>query len=280
MLNFRPGLAAAIVLCACITLSACVSQQQRVATAVIEAGRRSEALPLPHLIDETLTIEAAYGVQKRIVLSKLEGAQPGGFKAGLTSPQSRARFRANAPVAGVLAREGLLPRDATLRLSDLRGLNIETEVAMRISKPIRTRIDAAAELKHHIDGIAPAVELPNLYYTSPEQIGALDIIATNVAAAAYIVGDFVSPLARDPNETQPRLSCNGKEVNRGDARDALGDQWEAARWLVNTMLDQGWSLEPGQILLTGALGRMIPASVGNCSAEFGSWGTISFHVVQ
>ena len=279
MLNYRVGYHSIIAFCACITLSACVSQH-RVANAVIDATRRHEPLPLPRLIDESLTIAGAYRIQKRVAQARLDGAQPGGFKAGLTSPQSQARFGTNEPVAGVLPPDGLLQPDATIRLSELRGLNIETEVALRIGTPIRAHVKDVAELKRHIDGVAPAIELPDLHYVSTAQPAALDIIATNVAAAAYIVGDFRSPATRDPNDAAPRLVCNGKELNSGLARDALGDQWEAARWLVNTMLQQGWPIETGQILLTGALGRMIPAAAGDCSADYGTWGTIGFHVVQ
>lgn len=279
MLNYRPGYTLAIAFCACITLSACVSRQ-RIANAVIDASRRNEPLPLAHLIDETLTIDEAYRIQQHVVKELLDDVQPGGFKAGLTSPQSQARFGTNEPVAGVLPPDGLRHPGATFRLSELRGLNFETEVALRIGKPVRERIGSIEELKRHVDGIAPAIELPNLHYVSGAQPGALDIIATNVAAAAYIVGDFASPDSRDPNDATPQLVCNGREVNSGRARDALGDQWEAARWLVNTMLQQGWSIEKGQILLTGALGRMIPALPGDCSADYGSWGTIAFHVVQ
>ncbi len=279
MLNCRPARISIIAFCACITLSACTSQQ-RIANAVIDAGRRNEPLPLAQRIDESLTNDEAYAIQKRVAQALLNGTRPGGFKAGLTSPQSQARFNTNEPVAGVLPSAGLRHPGTTVRLSEQPGLNIETEVALRIGTPIRTRVDDVAELRQYIDGVAPAIELPNLHYAAGAQPGAIDIIATNVAAAAYIVGDFAPPEARDPNDAAPRLVCNGREVNTGDARDALGDQWEAARWLVNTMLQQGWPIETGQILLTGALGRMIPAAVGDCSADYGNWGTISFHVVQ
>lgn len=269
----------AILVCACTTLVACISPQQRVATAVIEARRLNEALPLPRRIDETLTIETAYRVQARIVKHELAGAQPAGFKAGLTSPPSQARFHANHPVAGVLARDGEREPGSTLRLSEWPGLNLETEVAFRIGTPVRQRVDSITTLRAHIDGIAPAVELPALHFEAPAELNAIDIVAANVGAAAYITGPFVDPELRDPNSASPRLLCNGTEINRGQARDALGDQWEAALWLVNTMIEQGRTLEPGQILLTGALGKMIPATPGDCSAEYGSWGTIAFHIV-
>ncbi len=279
MQKYRLKCGVAILVCACMTLVACISPQQRVATAVIEARRLNEALPLPHRIDETLTIETAYRVQARIVKHELAGAQPAGFKAGLTSAPAQARFRADHPVAGVLVRNGRKEPGSTLRLSEWPGLNLETEVAFRIGTPIRQRIDNTATLRTHIDGIAPAVELPALHFETPTELSAIDIVAANVGAAAYIVGPFVSPDLRDPNLVSPRLLCNGAEINRGHARDALGDQWEAALWLVNTMMEQGWTLESGQILLTGALGKMVPATPGDCSAEYGNWGTIVFHLV-
>jgi 2-keto-4-pentenoate hydratase len=267
------------IACACVALSACISPQQRVVAAVIDAHRLSEAIPLPHRIDETLTIASVYPIQTRVVRHELKGAQPAGFKAGLTSAQSQARFRATQPVAGVLARSGLQQPCSTISLTQWRGLNIETEVAMRIGTPIRRRLDSIEVLRDHVDAIAAAIELPNLYFDSPAEVTAADIVASNVGAAAYILGEFVASTLRDPNEISPRLICNGTEVNKGYARDALGDQWQAALWLVNTMIEQGWTLESGQILLTGALGRMVPAAPGECSAEYGSWGTMTVHIV-
>lgn len=263
---------------ACVTLMACTSPQQRVASAIIDARRLNAPLPQPHRIDETLTIERSYRIQKHLVQHELGGATPAGFKAGLTSLPAQQRFRASTPVAGVLNVAGQREPGATMRLSELRGLMIETEVALRVGKPIRRRVTSLEELRAHIDAIAPAIELPNLHYQDIQALDALDIVATNVAAAAYITGAFVETAQRDPNEAQPQLTCNGQVVNSGKARDALGDQWQAAMWLVNTVIGHGWTLEPGQILLTGALGRMVPATVGACSASYGSWGTIELRI--
>lgn len=260
------------LLCSCLTA-------QRIDDAVIDAWQSKTTLPLAHVIDETLTIADAYAIQQRTVKRVLNGAQPIGFKAGLTSAASQARFKTNEPIAGVLLRSPAeTPR--VLRLSELRGLHIETEVAMRVGKPIRRTLASVAELRAHIDGIAGAVELPNLDYATPQNLRALDIVATNVAAAYFLVGEFAAPEDRDPNDLDATLKCDGAQVNRGQARDALGDQWQAALWLVNTMIGQGWTIEPGQILLTGALGKMIPAQVARCEADFESWGRIALQIVQ
>ena len=133
-------------------------------------------------------------------------------------------------------------------------------------------------------GIGPAIELPNLDYAQPQSLDAIDIIATNVAAAKYIVGEFASPQQRDPNATDVRLVCNDKEMFTGKGTDSLGDQWRAALFLVNKMVEQGWQLERGQILLTGSLGRMLPGTTGHCVASYHSgqtqWASLEINVTD
>ena len=108
--------------------------------------------------------------------------------------------------------------------------------------------------------------------TTPDQLAHVRYLVDDVRAELFEAAQ------RDPNTAEPRLVCNGTELNHGSARDALGDQWQAALWLVNTMIEHGWTLRPGQILLTGILGRMIPAAPGECTANYGNWGTIAFSI--
>lgn len=248
-----------------LVLCGCSSPRQGVVDEIVTSWREQRALPD---VDETLTNEAAYRVQTRSVRAKLRGARPAGFKAGLTSAPAQARFKTNAPVAGVLFEEGALQSADTVSLSEARGLHIEVEIAMRIGTTINEPLADTAALRAHVDGIAPAIELPNLDYAQPQTLDAIDIIATNVAAAKYIVGDFVSPQHRDPNTVDIRLVCNDEEMFTGKGSDSLGDQWHAALWLVNQVLEQGWTIEPGQILLTGALGKMLPGATGRCVASY------------
>jgi 2-keto-4-pentenoate hydratase len=262
-----------------VLAAGCATTDHRVDEQIIDAWNQKQSLPLAHLVDETLTIDRAYEIQTRVVRKVLRARNPAGFKAGLTSRTSQERFRAPGPIAGVLIFDSAAT-PGELKLSELRGLHLETEVAMRIGRAIRKRVMNIDELKSHIDGIAPAVELPNLDYEQPQQLNALDIVASNVAAAHYLLGDFVSPSVRDANALTTTLECNGEQVNRGHASDAMGDQWEAARWLVNTVIENGWTLEPGQVLLTGALGKMIPAKPGHCVAQFSNWGQIAVRITQ
>lgn len=265
----------------CIVLSGCSSPRQRVVDEIVTSWREQRALPN---IDETLTIDSAYRVQTRSVRAKLRNASPAGFKAGLTSAPAQARFKTNGAVAGVLFKEGALQSTDSVSLREAPGLHIEVEVAMRIGTAIDKPLADVAELRSHINGIAPAIELPNLHYAQPQSLDAIDIVATNVAAWKYIVGDFASPRQRDPNTVDVRLTCNDKEMFTGKGTDSLGDQWRAALWLVNQMLAQGWKIEPGQILLTGSLGKMLPGATGRCVASYHSgntqWTSLEIGVTQ
>jgi 2-keto-4-pentenoate hydratase len=155
---------------------------------------------------------------------------------------------------------------------------------MRIGTAITRPLADVAALRNHIDGIAPAIELPDLDYVDAQSLDAIDIVATNVAAASYIVGEFIPPQQRDPNAAAVRLVCNDQEMLTGEARDALGDQWQAALWLVNQMLAQGWKMQPGQVLLTGALGRAVPALPGHCVASYQAgadeWGPLEINIAH
>jgi 2-keto-4-pentenoate hydratase len=74
------------------------------------------------------------------------------------------------------------------------------------------------------------------------------------------------------------IFLNSEVVNQGKGTDALAGQWKAALWLVNTMVKQGWKIEPGHIIITGALGRMVPGKPGNYIADYGNLGTITFEI--
>jgi 2-keto-4-pentenoate hydratase len=48
--------------------------------------------------------------------------------------------------------------------------------------------------------------------------------------------------------------------------------------LINTVVQQGWKIEPGQILITGALPKAIPGKPGKYVADFEKLGKISFEI--
>ncbi|MCP4152481.1 MAG: 4-oxalocrotonate decarboxylase [bacterium] len=221
----------------------------------------------------------AYRVQKALVekaLAKNKPPKPAGFKAGLTSKGAQKRFGVDKPVTGVLITPGITTAKPLIKTT--KGLMLETEIGFIIAKPITGPITNAAELRGYISAVLPVIEMPVLCFNEPGKMTGLDIIAGNVAAAKYIKGAEKNLKTAHINDVSVTLHCDGKEINSGKGSEAMGDQWKAVLWLINTVVSQGWSLEPGQLIITGALGKMIPAKPGNYTANYGIFGKIHFTI--
>lgn len=236
--------------------------------------------PIPIISDRypEFDIETAYKVQKVYVQKRLLNDKIAGFKAGLTSEEIQRKFGVEFSVAGVLFESGKKTDKAVIKTSDFKALMIETEIGFIVGKPITHQIKDVPELRDHIKAIIPVIELPDLGYENLKKLRAEDIIASNVGATQFIVGKKKENKKLDLNDINVTLSFDGQVVNQGIGSNALGDQWKAALWLVNSMVKQGWKIEPGQILITGVLGNMVLEKPGEYDADYRDLGKISFEI--
>ncbi len=240
--------------------------------------------PFPVLSAEypDMTEADSYAVQKAYSLKRLKGARPSGFKAGLTTEATMKRFGASTPFAAPLFPEGAMDGSAervVVERASFGVLMLEAEIAFILGEAIEAPLKDAAELREKVAAVAPAVELPDLSFTDMKLLKAVDINASAISSKAWILGKQV-PLADAPdlNELVPVVTLDGAEVNRGKGSDALGDQWKAVFWLVNKMLEEGWTMRKGDVLLTGALGNMIPGKPGDYVYSIEPLGTVRFVV--
>ena len=237
-----------------------------------------QPIPLVSLIQPELSIAQAYTIQRYYVQSQLGNDQPAGFKGGLTSAAVQNKFNINQSVSGILFTKGDLSAIKTIKLAEFNQLRLETEIGFEIGKAIKTTLSDEKQLKQHITAIFPAIELPEVNFA--KQPTGIDIIAANVGAKAYIKGKAITDFTlMDLNTLSVILTKNGKVVNSGEGHEVLGDQWQAALWLVNQLVTQGWSLTPGQFLITGVMGKMVKAEVGHYQADFGKLGKISVAII-
>lgn len=217
--------------------------------------------PIPDVPDD-LSEATAYRVQA-LWVPELYGTPFAGYKAGLTSAQSQARFGVTKPVLGIL------PGVARMKSGDVLarnpGLKVEVEIAFLVGQD---RAPAA---------MLPAVELPRLSFASPGRMTLADIVASDVSAYRFVAGlpAFFDPSVRDTTVT---LTRDGKELNRATARDALGDPLESYRWMVAKLDELGYVLEPGMIMLTGALGRIVDGEPGKYVAHYEGLGDVTFTI--
>ena len=255
------------------------AQEIELAQQLLQNHNNHQLIPLIYSSHPNLSVEQAYLVQQSYVKKRLAGTPPAGFKAGLTSKAGQQKFHLTQALTGVLFTGGDLTTAPPIQLSQFKRLMLESEVGFEIGKAITGLVANPTQLQQSIKAVFPVIELPELGFAGKPT--GVDIIAANVGSSAYIKGKPITQFTDwDLNALQVTMTHDGKTVNMGQGSDALGNQWQAALWLVNTVVAQGWTLEPGQFLITGAMGQMIPAKPGNYHADFGELGQISFSIVR
>lgn len=244
---------------------------------LMEAYKANQKIPVVSTHNPNLDVKGAYRVQKAYVEQRLSQDQIGGFKCGLVSKAAQKRFGLNAPAAGVLFASGKNTScSPIIAKSAFKRLLIETEIGFMVAKPITKPLKNAVELYRYIQNVMPVIELPDVGFAG--KIKGIDIIAASVGSAQFIVGKEKEFRGLDLNSIFVTLTLDGEVINIGRGSDTMGDQWKAALWLINTVVEQGYKIEPGQILITGALPKPLPGKPGKYVADFKGLGTISFEI--
>lgn len=250
----------------------------------------SKGEPLPHISKKlsSTTDQQAAIAQLMFVHLRLKSnldVPISGFKAGLTSKAGQKKFNVSGPISGVLFASGKVDNGGEVSLADYRKLMLETEIGFILGQDIDTPIADVKRLKAKVSAVLPVIEMPNLALADLKNITGQDIVASNAIANRYLLGEAIKmPVSFSLNQINTSLIHSEKStrmtVNNGAGSDALGDQWQALLWLVNERLSSGHHLRRGQFLITGALGKMIPAKMGKYDADFGPLGRITFTVTE
>ena len=267
----------AIVFCA-YALPASGGDATSLADLLMASHEQRRPIPLVSQRGPVLSVSQAYVVQRAFVQRRLAEDKIAGFKFGLTSVGAQRKFDVDGPLSGVLLASGKRTGSRAIDSSTFGKLMIETEIGFVVGRAIEKPLGDASELRPLISNVAPVIELPDLGFADMQKLKGVDIIAANVCAAQFIVGKETTLAGIDLNAVAVTLTRDGETVNRGLGANALGDQWEAARRLVNQVVKQGWTIEPGQVLITGALGKMLPGKKGEYVASYGKLGEVRFRV--
>ena len=227
-----------------------------------------------------LDLEQAYRLQNGYVKKLLAGNQPYGFKAGLSSKQGQAKFNAPGPIAGTLIAPILPPSKRSISMQLYHRMMIEAELGFYFSATVDKPIDNIEQLQSMVRSVVPVIELPDLGFDNPEQLQLTDIVANNVAAKYWLLGAPRAIDALDINQTMITVTKDQSVILEAKANQVMEDQWQALLWLVNHTVANGWVTQPGQLLITGAIGNMMVAKPGDYQANFSGLGLVSFSITQ
>ena len=111
------------------------------------------------------------------------------------------------------------------------------------------------------------------------KISFAETVADNGSAAFFVLGGERKALAGlDLYTCGMALEVNGSVASLGAGAACLGHPLNAAAWLVRTLATLDVGLKAGDIILTGALGPVVPLKPGDqVVAKVGGLGSASFN---
>jgi 2-keto-4-pentenoate hydratase len=220
-------------------------------------------------------IASAYAVQRLLTEDSLaRGRLIVGHKIGLTSPAVQRQLGVDQPDSGVLFADMRVATGATVPPRKLLQPKVEAEIAFILAEDLdgdlsESRVRAAA-------GVAvPAIEIVDSRVRD-WSISIVDTIADNGSSALFVLGTGAAAAADlDFSSRTMRLTQDGVVVSTGRGSDCLGSPLNALRWLARTAQDNGSPLRAGHIVLSGALGPMVPVRPGSTyAAEIDGIGSV------
>ncbi|MES2256994.1 MAG: 2-oxopent-4-enoate hydratase [Pseudomonadota bacterium] len=211
-----------------------------------------------------ISIDDGYRIQQRMIARRLEqGERIVGKKIGVTSQAVMSMLKVGQPDFGYML-DGMIYSDgAAIEASSLIQPKAEGEIAFVLKKDLMGPGISAAEVLAATEGVMACFEIVDSRIRD-WKITIQDTIADNASCGVFVLGDrMVDPRTLDLRTCGMVLEKNGEVVVTGAGAATMGSPVNAVVWLANTMGRLGIALKAGEIILSGALGGMVPVAAGD-----------------
>ena len=224
-----------------------------------------------------LTIEDAYAIQTRVIERRIAGgARPVGRKIGLTSAPMQRMLGVDEPDFGVLLDDMVVEDGDEIPLGSLLQPRVEAELAFVMETDLAGPGVTTAKALTAVAGVLPAIEVVDSR-VADWRIKLVDTVADNASSGLIVVGGRM----RKVTDLDLRLigvvvSRNGELLDTGAGAAALGNPARCVAWLANKLGGLGAGLKAGDVVLPGAVHRMVPVRPGDVfRAEFSRLGAVT-----
>lgn len=249
--------------------------------AIADRLRKAELdrVPIPPITDERedLDVQDAYAIQAYNVERRISaGAVVRGRKVGLTSRAQQELVGVSEPDFGVLLDDMFVEDGDEILLDRLVQPRVEAEIALRLGTDLAGPGITTTDALGCVDGALPAIEIVDSCIAD-WRIQLVDTIADNASSGRVVLGSRITP----PRELDLRLLGmlfyrNGVPIDSGAGAAALGHPARVVAWLANMLGALGSGLRRGDIVLSGALHRMVPVRSGDViHAQFAHLGAVT-----
>jgi len=227
-----------------------------------------------------ITIDNAYHIQQRMISRRLQaGESIVGKKIGVTSVAVMNMLGVSQPDFGYML-DGMIYGDgAAIDAATLIQPKAEGEIAFVLKKDLMGPGVSAADVLAATEGVMACFEIVDSRITD-WKIHIQDTVADNASCGVFVLGDrMVDPRGLDLRTSGMVLEKNGETVVTGAGAATMNSPVNAVVWLANTLGKLGIPLKAGEVILSGALGAMVPVNagdnlrvsiggIGNCSVRF------------
>jgi 2-keto-4-pentenoate hydratase len=226
---------------------------------------------------EPLGLESAYAVQRLLIQDRLDAGQRiVGHKVGLTSASVQKQLGVDQPDYGVLTNAMEYGDQEEIPFSHLIQPKVEAEIAFVLERDLDMDNISLAEVIRSVAYALPAIEVVDSRVRD-WMISIFDTIADNASSAAFVLGGAAKKIDQlDLRLCGMRLDHRGEAVSSGCGGACLGNPLNALTWLARKMLKLEQPLREGQVILSGALGAMVPVTAGEVyEANISGLGSVS-----
>jgi acetyl esterase/lipase/2-keto-4-pentenoate hydratase len=224
------------------------------------------------------TLAEGYAVQRRYVGTHARQDRIAGYKSAATTSAERQALGVEQPLTGVLFRGGRIDASSkpVVKLEDEKGAKLQLQIGYVVSNgvDISTRIHSVEHIKGAFEAIVPVVELPARSQARSEA----DLAAVNLSAGRYIVARSRVGPDDSIGELKVALSKDGQSLLTASADATSKTRWESLIAVVNQIVDQGYALHSGDLVLCGSAGTTQEALPGKYRADFGTLGVVEFEL--
>lgn len=227
-----------------------------------------------------ITIEDAYHIQQQMISRRLEkGEKIIGKKIGVTSKAVMNMLGVHQPDFGYLLDGMVYNEGESIDMSTLIQPKAEGEIAFLLKKDLQGPGVTAADVLAATEGVMACFEIVDSRITD-WKIKIQDTVADNASCGVFVLGDQLVDISKvDLALCGMVLEKNGEIVITGAGAATMGHPVNAMVWLANTLGKLGIALKAGDIVLSGAMGAMVPVGrgdnlrvsiggIGGCSVRF------------
>jgi 2-keto-4-pentenoate hydratase len=254
------------------------------ARALYEARRTRTPIPPFTDTEPDLGMADGYAIQQELVkLLLADGDRIVGHKVGLTAAPMQKALGIDTPDYGPVLASTVYRDGDAIPLDAFVAPKVEAEIVFVLGERLEGPGITVTRARAAIAGAVAGMEIIDSRIAD-WRIKLADTVADLASNGAMAVSSRIVPLGDGVDGWDTRLigmtlTRNGELVDTGAGAAALGDPVAVVAWLANTLGEHGVALDPGHLVLTGALHAAVPMTPGDVfRAEFDRLGPVTVRV--